>query len=297
MTPTDGTGPTSASEAGAPVGQVAARVDPFVIGGETLDSRLVMGTGGAPSLDVLERALVASGTSMTTVALRRLDPSATGSVLDVLARTGVKVLPNTAGCFSAAEAVLTAKLAREAFETDWIKLEVIGDDRTLLPDAVELLDAAEQLVDAGFKVLPYTTDDPVIARRLAALGCVAVMPLGSPIGSGSGIRNPYNIAIIREQVDIPVILDAGIGTASDAALAMELGCDAVLLATAVTRAHDPEAMAHAMRHAVVAGRLARGAGRIPRKLYAEASSSFDGLAAFDDLSGFAESSFEKGTDR
>jgi thiazole synthase len=252
--------------------------DVLEIGGETFASRLIMGTGGAPSLDVLERALIASGTQMTTVALRRLDPAATGSVLDVLARNHVKVLPNTAGCFTAAEAVLTAKLAREAFETDWIKLEVIGDDRTLLPDAVELVDAAEQLVDDGFIVLPYTTDDPVVARRLASLGCAAVMPLGSPIGSGSGIRNPYNLAIIREQVDIPVILDAGIGTASDAALAMELGCDAVLLATAVTRAHDPEKMAAAMRHAVAAGRLARQAGRIPRKLYAEASSSFDGLA-------------------
>jgi len=257
--------------------------DDLVIAGERFRSRLVMGTGGAPSLEVLERALIASGTEMTTVALRRLDPASTGSVLDVLGRAGVKVLPNTAGCYTAAEAVLTAKLAREAFETDWVKLEVIGDDRTLLPDAVELVDAAEQLVDAGFVVLPYTTDDPVIARRLASIGCAAVMPLGSPIGSGSGIRNPYNLAIIREQVDIPVILDAGIGTASDAALAMELGCDAVLLATAVTRAHDPEAMAAAMRHAVTAGRLARRAGRIPRKLYAEASSSFEGMAALDGL--------------
>lgn len=252
--------------------------DPFVIAGHTFTSRLIMGTGGVPSLDVLEAALVASGTEMTTVALRRLDPAAHGSVLDILARHQVKVLPNTAGCFTAAEAVLTARLAREAFETDWIKLEVIGDDRTLLPDVVELVDAAEQLVDDGFVVLPYTTDDPVIARRLAHLGCAAVMPLGSPIGSGSGIRNPYNLAIIRETVQIPVILDAGIGTASDAARAMELGCDAVLLATAVTRAHDAEMMAAAMRHAVLAGRLARRAGRIPAKLYAEASSSFDGLA-------------------
>lgn len=252
--------------------------DALEIAGVSFGSRLIMGTGGAPSLDVLERALIASGTEMTTVALRRLDPASSGSVLDVLARAQVRVLPNTAGCYTAAEAVLTAKLAREAFETDWIKLEVIGDERTLLPDAVELVDAAEQLVDAGFVVLPYTTDDPVIARRLATVGCAAVMPLGAPIGSGAGIRNPYNLAIIREMVDIPVILDAGIGTASDAALAMELGCDAVLLATAVTRAHDPEQMARAMRAAVTAGRLARGAGRIPRKLYAQASSSFDGLA-------------------
>ncbi len=262
--------------------------DPLVIAGSTFSSRLIMGTGGAPSLDVLERALVASGTEMTTVALRRLDPAMSGSVLEVITRTGSRILPNTAGCFTAAEAVLTAQLAREAFETDWIKLEVIGDDKTLLPDAVELLDAAEQLVDAGFIVLPYTTDDPVLARRLASVGCAAVMPLGSPIGSGAGIRNPYNIAIIREQVDVPVILDAGIGTASDAAQAMELGCDAVLLATAVTRAHEPELMARAMRAAVVAGRLAFRAGRIPTKLYAEASSSFDGLADLGDLGDLGE---------
>jgi thiazole synthase len=271
--------------AAASGGPVAAGGDDLVIAGEHIGSRLIMGTGGAPSLDVLERALVASGTGMTTVALRRLDAGAggTSSVLEVLERTGSKVLPNTAGCYTAQEAVLTAKLARDAFETDWIKLEVIGDDRTLLPDAPELLDAAEQLVDDGFVVLPYTTDDPVVARRLASIGCAAVMPLGSPIGSGSGIRNPYNIAIIREQVDVPVILDAGIGTASDATLAMELGCDAVLLATAITRARDPERMAMAMRHAVEAGRLARHAGRIPRKLYAEASTSFEGIAAFGDL--------------
>jgi thiazole synthase len=255
--------------------------DAFLLGGERFTSRLIMGTGGAPSLDVLERALVASGTELTTVALRRVDAAAGGSLLDVVARTGARLLPNTAGCFTAQEAVLTAKLAREAFATDWIKLEVIGDDRTLLPDVPELLDAAETLVDDGFVVLPYTTDDPVVARRLAALGCAAVMPLGAPIGSGSGIRNPYNLAIIREQVDVPVILDAGIGTASDAALAMELGCDAVLLATAVTRAEHPARMAAAMRHAVEAGRLARRAGRVPRKLYAEASTSFAGLAELD----------------
>jgi thiazole synthase len=260
--------------------------DDLVIAGQHFGSRLIMGTGGAPSLDVLERALIASGTEMTTVALRRLDSAGAGersSVLDVITRTGSKVLPNTAGCFTAHEAVLTAKLARDAFETDWIKLEVIGDDRTLLPDVPELLDAAEQLVDDGFVVLPYTTDDPVVARRLASVGCAAVMPLGSPIGSGSGIRNPYNIAIIREMVEVPVILDAGIGTASDATLAMELGCDAVLLATAVTRAHHPEVMARAMRLGVEAGRLARRAGRIPRKLHAEASTSFAGIASFDDL--------------
>jgi thiazole synthase len=288
--------------AGPALGDAAPR--DLVIAGERFGSRLIMGTGGAPSLDVLERALVASGTEMTTVALRRLDAGVSGrapgsgeggrapgsgeikssSVLDVLSRTGSKVLPNTAGCYTAHEAVLTAKLARDAFETDWIKLEVIGDDRTLLPDVPELLEAAEILVDDGFTVLPYTSDDPVVARRLAALGCAAVMPLGSPIGSGSGIRNPYNLAILREQVDVPVILDAGIGTASDAAQAMELGCDAVLLATAVTRARDPERMARAMRAAVEAGRLAYRAGRIPRRLYAEASTSFDGLPDLGDPS-------------
>lgn len=254
--------------------------DPFDLGGRTLRSRLVLGTGGAPSLDVLERCIVASGTELVTVALRRTDPGGGhGSLVDVLERTGVDVLPNTAGCHTAVEAVRTARLGREAFGTDWVKLEVVGDEDTLLPDVVELLDAAEQLVDDGFVVLPYTNDDPVTARRLADLGCAAVMPLGSPIGSGMGIRNPYALAIVREQVDVPVILDAGIGTASDATLAMELGCDAVLLASAVTRARQPERMATAMRHAVVAGRLAAGAGRIPRRRYARASTSPEGLAS------------------
>jgi thiazole synthase len=248
----------------------------FELGGAVFGSRLILGTGGAPSLDVLERAVRASGTEMVTVALRRIDPGQQGSVLEVLDRTGVRPLPNTAGCFTAREAVLTAQLARDAFETSWVKLEVIGDDRTLLPDPVELLDAAEQLVDLGFTVLPYTSDDPITAVRLADLGCAAVMPLGSPIGSGMGIGNPYNIALIREQVSVPVILDAGIGTASDAALAMELGCDAVLLASAVTRARDPERMAEAMRAAVAGGRLARLAGRIPKRHYATASTSMDG---------------------
>ncbi|MBS3939838.1 MAG: thiazole synthase [Actinobacteria bacterium] len=252
--------------------------EPLTIAGTPLRSRLVLGTGGASSLDVLERAIVASGTDVVTVALRRVTDRQPGSLLDVIERTGVRVLPNTAGCYTAGEAVRTAQLGREAFETDWVKLEVIGDERTLLPDPVELLDAAEQLVDAGFIVWPYTNDNPIVATRLADLGCAAVMPLGSPIGSGMGIRNPYNLAIIREQVDVPVILDAGIGTASDAALAMELGCDGVLLASAVTRARDPEAMATAMRHAVEAGWLARRAGRIPRRLYAEASTTDEGRA-------------------
>lgn len=252
--------------------------DPLVIAGEKFASRLIMGTGGAPNLDELERALVASGTELTTVALRRVDPSAPGSLFEVLERAGIRPLPNTAGCFTARDAVRTAQLGREALETDWVKLEVVADERTLLPDSIELLDAADQLVEAGFVVLAYTNDDPVLARRLADAGVAAVMPLGAPIGSGMGIRNPYNLAMILEDATVPVVLDAGVGTASDAALAMELGCDAVLLASAVTRARDPVAMASAMRHAVVAGRLARHAGRIPRRLYAEASTSFDGLA-------------------
>lgn len=252
--------------------------DPLVLAGETFASRLMLGTGGASSLDALERAIVASGTGIVTVALRRVDPDAPGSIMDVLARTGVRPLPNTAGCFTALEAVRTARMAREAFETDWIKLEVIGDDKTLLPDPVELLDAAETLVGEGFVVLPYTNDDPIVAARLAALGCAAVMPLGAPIGSGMGIRNPHNLAIMREQIAVPLILDAGIGTASDAALAMELGCDAVLLASAVTRSSDPERMAAAMRLAVEAGRLAHRAGRIPRRLHAEASTPWEGRA-------------------
>jgi thiazole synthase len=251
--------------------------DPFLLGGETFTSRLLLGTGGAPSLSVLERAIRTSGAEIVTVALRRIDPEAKGSLLDVLERCDVRALPNTAGCFTARDAVLTARLARDAFETDWVKLEVIGDERTLLPDVAELLEAAETLVAEGFTVLPYTNDDPVTATRLAAAGCAAVMPAGSPIGSGMGIRNPYNLAIIREQVDIPVILDAGVGTASDAALAMELGCDGVLAASAVTRAREPERMAEALRKAVEAGRLAHLAGRIPRRLYAQPSTPTDGL--------------------
>ena len=246
--------------------------DPFVLAGETFTSRLIMGTGGVPSLDVLEAALEASGTEITTVAMRRVDPAAHGSILDVLARRGVRVLPNTAGCYTAADAVLTARLGREALGTNWVKLEVIADEHTLLPDPIELLNAAETLVSEGFLVLPYTNDDPVLARRLEQVGCVAVMPLGSPIGSGLGIRNPHNIELIVERAGVPVVLDAGIGTASDAALAMELGCDAVLLASAVTRAQRPALMAEAMRNAVAAGRLARLAGRIPVRRYAKASS-------------------------
>ncbi len=260
-----------------PAGSSAAPDDVLTIAGRTLRSRLLLGTGGFPSLELMAAAIEASASELVTVALRRVDPAARGSLIDVLADTSVQLLPNTAGCRTARDAVLTAKLAREAFATDWIKLEVIGDEDTLLPDAPELLRAAEELVDEGFVVLPYTTDDPVLARRLADVGCAAVMPLGSPIGSGMGIRNPYNISLIREAVTVPVVLDAGVGTASDAALAMELGCDAVMAASAISRAQDPVRMARAMRHAVQAGRLARTAGRIPRRRYATASTPDEGL--------------------
>jgi thiazole synthase len=251
----------------------------FTIAGRTLRSRLILGTGGFATLELLAAAIEAAQAELVTVALRRINPAARGSLVDVLDEAGVELLPNTAGCFTARDAVLTAQLAREAFQTDWVKLEVIGDERTLLPDAPELLAAAEQLVADGFVVLPYTTDDPVLARRLEDVGCAAVMPLGSPIGSGMGIANPYNITLIREQAGVPVILDAGIGTASDAALAMELGCDGVLCASAISRAQDPVAMATAIRAAVDAGRLALEAGRIPRRRFAEASSPMDGRVA------------------
>jgi thiazole synthase len=261
------------------------------IAGVGLGSRLVMGTGGAPSLMALEGALAASGTELTTVAMRRVArprpgaPADDGSVWGLLARLGIRALPNTAGCFSAREAVLTARLAREACGTDWVKLEVIADDVTLLPDPVGLLEAADELVRDGFVVLPYTNDDPILARRLEDVGCAAVMPLGAPIGSGLGILNPRNIEAIASAARVPVILDAGIGTASDAAQAMELGCDGVLLATAVTRAADPVRMARAMRLAVEAGYDARLAGRIPRREQALASSPPDGRMAVGDRPG------------
>jgi thiazole synthase len=242
----------------------------LTIAGREFGSRLILGTGGAANLSVLEEALVASGTELTTVAMRRVDTDGGTGVLDLLNRLGITPLPNTAGCRGAAEAVLTAQLAREALQTDWVKLEVIADERTLLPDAIELVRAAEQLVDDGFVVLPYTNDDPVLARRLEDTGCAAVMPLGSPIGTGLGIANPHNIEMIVEHAGVPVVLDAGIGTASDAA--MELGCDAVLLASAVTRAADPPTMAAAMAAAVTAGYLARHSGRIPKRFWAQASS-------------------------
>ena len=256
--------------------------DPLTIAGKEFGSRLILGTGGFASLEILAAAIEASGTEMVTVALRRVDPAAQGSIVDVIDSAGVAVLPNTAGCFTARDAVTTARLAREAFETDWVKLEVIGDDRTLLPDGPELLAAAEQLTADGFVVLPYANDDPVLARRLQDVGCAAVMPLGSPIGSGMGIRNPYNLRIMRERVELPLILDAGVGTASDAALAMELGCDGILCASAISRAKDPTAMAGAIRDAVSAGRTAHLAGRIPRRLHAEASTAETGLPEFAD---------------
>lgn len=250
--------------------------DPLRVAGTELRSRLLLGSGGFDHLDRLTAAIAASGAEIVTVAVRRVE-SAPGGLLEAIRGAGARVLPNTAGCHTAREAVTTARLAREAFETDWVKLEVIGDRRTLLPDAVELLHAAETLVGEGFTVLPYTTDDPVLGRRLEDAGCAAVMPLGSPIGSGLGIRNPHAIALMREAVSVPLVLDAGIGTASDAALAMELGCDAVLVATAISRAREPERMARAMRLAVEAGREAALAGRPPRLHHAQASTQEAGL--------------------
>ena len=263
-------------EAGLPgAGLTAPGSEPWVLAGCELSSRLILGTGGVQSLDVLRQVLDSSGTALATVAMRRVTPGE-GSLLGTLRQAGVRVLPNTAGCHTASEALLTARLGREALGTDWVKLEVVADDHTLLPDPVELLDAARMLVADGFVVLPYTSDDPILARQLERAGCAAVMPLGAPIGSGLGIRNPHNIAMIVDQAGVPVILDAGIGTASDAVLAMELGCDAVLIASAITRAAEPGRMAAAMRMAVAAGYAARTAGRIPRRWHARASSPVDG---------------------
>lgn len=251
-------------------------IEPLVIAGRTLDSRLLLGTGGLPRLDLLEPVLEAARPGLVTVSMRRAEAGVGGGLVETLRAHGVPLLPNTAGCRTPREAVLTADLAREALGTDWVKLEVIGDETSLMPDAVGLLEAAETLVRRGFTVLPYSTDDPVLARRLADVGCAAVMPLGSPIGSGLGVLNPHAIEAVVAAVDVPVVLDAGIGTASDAALALELGCDAVLAATAITRADDPVAMAHALRLGVEAGALARGAGRIPRRTVARASSPMAG---------------------
>lgn len=254
-------------------------IDALTIAGRTFNSRLVVGTGKYPSHQVMQAAHLASGTEMVTVAVRRVDLSATGqaSLLSWIDRTKIFLLPNTAGCYSADDAVRTARLAREAGLSNWIKLEVIGDERTLFPDNEALLVATRELVRDDFVVLPYTNDDPIACRKLEDAGAAAVMPLGAPIGSGLGIQNPNNLLIIKEQARVPVIVDAGVGTASDAAVAMELGADAVLMNTAIAGAADPVAMAAAMKHAVIAGRLAFGAGRIEKRRYASASSPLAGL--------------------
>jgi thiazole synthase len=253
--------------------------DIFEIAGEQFSSRLILGTARYPNPSIMMDALQSSGTEMVTLSIRRHDvtDSFGESILNLIRSRSYRLLPNTAGCFTAKEAVLTAELAREALETNWIKLEVIGDDETLFPDVVELLIAAQDLVNRGFTVFPYCNDDPITCRKLEDIGCAVVMPLAAPIGSGAGIRNAYNIQIIRETVRIPVIIDAGIGTASDAAVAMELGADAVLLNTAISCAEHPVMMAQAMKLAVEAGRFAYLAGRIPKRLYAERSSPMTGL--------------------
>lgn len=254
--------------------------DTLVLGGHTFSSRLIVGTGKYKDVAETRAALDASGTEMVTVAVRRLDLSQGGSGNELMAylkERGYQLLPNTAGCYSADDAVRTCRLARELGMSGLVKVEVLGDEKTLFPDVVQTLDAAKQLVDEGFTVLPYTTDDPITAKKLEDIGCAAVMPLAAPIGSGLGIRNPYNIELIRRAVNVPVIVDAGVGTASDAAEVMELGCDGVLMNTAIAGAKDPVRMARAMRLAVQAGRDAYLAGRIPRKLFATASSPLAGV--------------------
>src|SRR5213593_5204881 len=253
-------------------------MDTFTIAGKTFSSRLIVGTGKYSSPAVMVQAHEASGAEMITVAVRRVNLDRTKeSLLDYIDTSKYFILPNTAGCYSADEAVRTARLGREAGLSNWVKLEVIGDERTLFPDNEALLEATRTLVREGFVVLPYTNDDPVVCRKLEEAGAAAVMPLGAPIGSGLGIQNVNNIRIIREQAGVPVIVDAGVGTASDAALAMELGADGVLMNTAIAGAQDPVAMAEAMKLAVTAGRLAYMSGRIPRKMYATASSPVEGL--------------------
>ena len=262
-------------------GGVADGDDPLVIGGRTFKSRLLVGTGKYATIEQGREAILRSGAEIVTVALRRVDMTpGKPNVLDTIDRKRHTLLPNTAGCYTADEAIRTCRLARELGMADMVKLEVIGDARTLFPDGAATLEAARVLVKDGFTVLPYCMDDPVLAKKLADVGCAAVMPLAAPIGSGLGIRNPYNLRIILELLEpakVPVIVDAGVGTASDAALALELGCDGVLMNTAIAGARDPLMMAEAMRDAVVAGRKAFRAGRIPRKLYASASSPLDGL--------------------
>jgi thiazole synthase len=252
--------------------------DPLVIAGRTFRSRLIVGTGKYPSHPVMRAAHEASGTDMVTVAVRRVDISRRSeSLLDYIDTARIFLLPNTAACYTADDAIRTAQLGREAGLSNWVKLEVIGDEQTLFPDTEALLVATRALVKDGFVVLPYTNDDPIVCRKLEDAGAAAVMPLGAPIGSGLGIQNPNNIRIIKAQSRVPVIVDAGVGTASDAAIAMELGVDGVLMNTAIAGATDPVQMAHAMRLAVEAGRLAFLAGRITRRMYASASSPAEGL--------------------
>lgn len=253
--------------------------DSLVIAGKSFSSRLLIGSSGYPSQQVMLDCIRESGADIVTVAIRRINLQGQNlSVQHVLRERSLTLLPNTAGCYTAEDAIFTAELAREALQTNWVKLEVIGERETLYPDSVELLRAADILVKKGFVVLPYCSDDPIICQRLADAGCAAVMPLGSPIGSGQGIINRYNLDVIRARIALPLILDAGIGTASDAVLAMEHGCDAVLLNTAIAKANNPILMARAMRDGVAAGRAALQAGRIPKKAHAEASSPLDGLA-------------------
>jgi len=252
----------------------------LTIAGRIFPSRLFIGTGKYPSLEVARRALVASGAAMVTVAVRRVDltQKGEGSILDVIEKAGVPILPNTAGCYTADEAVRTARLGREAGLSEFVKLEVIGDPKTLFPDNDGLLQATRILVQEGFVVLPYTNDDLVVAKRLRDAGAAAVMPLAAPIGSGLGIQNPVNLRLLLEEIqDLPIIVDAGVGTASDAAIVMEMGADGVLMNTGIAGAGDPEKMARAMRLAIESGRLAFEAGRIPKKLYATASSPVEGV--------------------
>jgi thiazole synthase len=254
------------------------RGDHWTVAGKTFQSRLLLGTSNYPNPQLLLQALTAAQAQIITVSIRRFNLTQTQhTFLSHEQISRFQLLPNTAGCKTAKDAILTAELAREALETNWIKVEVIADDYTLLPDPVELPVACAELIKLGFQVFPYCSDDPILCRRLADLGCAAVMPLAAPIGTGLGIRNPHNLEIIRATVTIPVIVDAGIGTASDAAIAMELGCDAILLNTAVAQAQDPVKMAAAMRYAIWAGRLARLAGRIPKQPHATASSPLEGL--------------------
>ncbi len=254
-----------------------AKKTEFEIAGQSFSSRFLIGTSQYPNQQIMMDAIEASGAEIVTVAVRRVSKDSGGEGLYDLLGKKFHLLPNTAGCFTARDAVLTAELARDALETNWVKLEVIGDDETLFPDVEQLLHAAEELVKKDFIVLPYCNDDPITCKKLQDIGCAAVMPLAAPIGSGMGIRNPYNLKIIRDQCSVPIIVDAGVGTASDAAEALELGCDGILLNTAVAGARDPVKMARAMKLGIEAGRYAFEAGRIPKRLYANASTPSDGI--------------------